>query len=169
VRDFGCAASSVDAVFTRDLRFGLSFISSFESSSAKVTANHYLIDLLPVRLARGHFVIWQSPGRGSTASRSPVWRQSMGRKLYVGNLAFSVTEEALSEKMSEFGTVESVKIITDRDSGQSKGFAFVEMASDSEANSVIDALNGTSFNGRPLRVNEARPQERTPRGGGRRW
>lgn len=93
----------------------------------------------------------------------------MGRKLYVGNLAFSVTEEALSEKMSEFGTVESVKIITDRDSGQSKGFGFVEMASDSEANSVIDALNGTSFNGRPLRVNEARPQERTPRGGGRRW
>jgi cold-inducible RNA-binding protein len=94
----------------------------------------------------------------------------MGRKLYVGNLAFSVTEEALSQKLSEFGRVESVKIITDRDTGQSKGFGFVEMSSDSEAHSAIDALNGADFNGRPLKVNEAKPQERGSRGGGgKRW
>jgi RNA recognition motif-containing protein len=90
----------------------------------------------------------------------------MGRKLYLGNLAFSVTEDHLSEKLSEFGTVESVKIISDRDTGQSKGFGFAEMSSDSEAHAVIDALNGKDFNGRPLVVNVARPQERKPRGGG---
>ena len=94
----------------------------------------------------------------------------MGRKLYIGNLAFSVTEDALSERLSEFGQVESVKIITDRDSGQSKGFGFVEMGTDSEAQSAIDALNGTEFAGRALKVNEARPQERGgSRGGGKRW
>lgn len=97
----------------------------------------------------------------------------MGRKLYIGNLAFSVTEDALSERLSEFGRVESVKIITDRDSGQSKGFGFVEMGTDSEAQSAIDALNGTEFAGRAMKVNEARPQERGARGGGggggRRW
>jgi len=96
----------------------------------------------------------------------------MGRKLYVGNLAFSVTEDALSEKLSECGTVESVKIITDRDTGRSKGFAFVEMSSDSEAESAIAKLNGANFSGRPLRINEAKPQEpRGPRGGGggKRW
>lgn len=97
----------------------------------------------------------------------------MGRKLYIGNLAFSVTEDALSERLSEFGQVESVKIITDRDSGQSKGFGFVEMGTDSEAQSAIDALNGTEFAGRAMKVNEARPQERGARGGGggggRRW
>ena len=93
----------------------------------------------------------------------------MGRKLYIGNLAFQVTEDALTEKLSEFGRVESVKIITDRETGQSKGFGFVEMSTDSEANSAIDGLNGKDFNGRPLRVNEARPQERNSRGGGKRW
>jgi RNA recognition motif-containing protein len=95
----------------------------------------------------------------------------MGRKLYVGNLAFGVTEDALSAKIAEFGTVESVKIITDRDTGQSKGFGFVEMGSDSEAHAAIDGLNGKDFEGRPLKVNEAKPQERGgsrggPRGGG---
>lgn len=93
----------------------------------------------------------------------------MGRKLYIGNLAFTVTEDALLEKLSEFGRVESVKIITDRDSGQSKGFGFVEMGSDSEAHAAIDGLNGTELAGRPMRVNEAKPQERGSRGGGRRW
>ena len=97
----------------------------------------------------------------------------MGRKLYVGNLAFNVTEDVLSEKLSEFGTVESVKIITDRDTGRSKGFGFVEMSSDSEAEAAIAKLNGANFNGRPLRINEAKPQEqRGPRGGGgggKRW
>lgn len=93
----------------------------------------------------------------------------MGRKLYVGNLPYTVSEEALSAKLSEFGRVESVKIITDRDTGQSKGFAFVEMGSDSEAHAAIDGLNGTDYQGRPMKVNEAKPQERRPGGGGRRW
>lgn len=99
----------------------------------------------------------------------------MGRKLYVGNLPFSVTEESLSAKISEFGKVESVKIITDRDTGQSKGFGFVEMSSDSEAHAAIDGLNGVDYDGRPMKVNEAKPQERGGRGGGggggggRRW
>lgn len=91
----------------------------------------------------------------------------MGRKLYVGNLPFSVTESALSEKFSACGTVESCKLITDRDTGQSKGFGFIEMASDAEAQAAIDSLNGTDFGGRPMRVNEAKPQERRPGGGGR--
>jgi cold-inducible RNA-binding protein len=90
----------------------------------------------------------------------------MGRKLYVGNLPFSVTEEDLLDKLSAFGTVDSVKIITDRDTGRSKGFAFVEMGSDSEAHAAIDGLNGKDFSGRPMVVNEARPQERRAGGGG---
>jgi RNA recognition motif-containing protein len=96
----------------------------------------------------------------------------MGRKLYVGNLAFSTTEEDLSQKMSEFGKVESAKIIMDRDTGRSKGFAFVEMSTDSEAHSAIDGLNGKELDGRPLVVNEARPKSDGPGGGGRggnRW
>lgn len=100
----------------------------------------------------------------------------MGRKLYVGNLTYDCTEDALSAKMAEYGTVESVKIITDRDTGRSKGFGFVEMASDSEAHAAIDGLNGQDMDGRPLRVNEAKPQERGGRSGGggggggaRRW
>jgi RNA recognition motif-containing protein len=93
----------------------------------------------------------------------------MGRKLYVGNLPFTVSEEALSEKLSEFGRVESVKLITDRDSGQSKGFGFVEMSSDSEAHAAIQALNGSDFDGRSMKVNEARPQEKRSGDAGRRW
>ena len=91
----------------------------------------------------------------------------MGRKLYVGNLPFSVTESALSEKLAAFGTVESCKLILDRDTGQSKGFGFIEMASDAEAQAAIDSLNGTDFDGRPMKVNEAKPQERRSGGGGR--
>jgi RNA recognition motif-containing protein len=90
----------------------------------------------------------------------------MGRKLYVGNLPYTVSEDALSEKFSEFGRVESVKVITDRDTGQSKGFGFIEMGTDSEAHAAIDGLNGTDYEGRPLKVNEAKPQERGGRGGG---
>ncbi len=90
----------------------------------------------------------------------------MGRKLYVGNLPYSVTEESLAAKFSECGRVESAKVITDRATGQSKGFGFVEMSSDSEAQAAIDKLNGTQYNGRPLRVNEAKPQEKRPAGGG---
>ena len=93
----------------------------------------------------------------------------MGKKLFVGNLPFSATEAELNEKFSVAGTVESVKIITDRDTGRSKGFAFVEMASDSEAVAAISAMNGKEVGGRPLTVNEARPMApREPRfdGGG---
>lgn len=103
----------------------------------------------------------------------------MGRKLYVGSLPYSATEEALGTKFSEHGKVESVKVITDRDTGQSKGFAFVEMSSEQEAKAAIAALDGTDFEGRAMRVSEAKPQERRPgprggrpgggRGGGGRW
>lgn len=93
----------------------------------------------------------------------------MGRKLYVGNLPYSATESDLSAKFSACGTVESCKLITDRDTGQSKGFAFIEMRTDAEAHAAIDSLNGTDFDGRPLKVNEAKPQERRSGGGGNRW
>ena len=90
----------------------------------------------------------------------------MGRKLYVGNLPYSATESDLSDKFAASGTVESCKLITDRDTGQSKGFGFVEMASDAEAQAAIDSLNGTDYDGRPMKVNEAKPQEKRSGGGG---
>ncbi|MBI4405945.1 MAG: RNA-binding protein, partial [Deltaproteobacteria bacterium] len=88
----------------------------------------------------------------------------MGRKLYVGNLPFSATESTLSDLFSQVGTVESARLITDRDSGRSKGFGFVEMSTDDEAQKAISQLNGKEVEGRALTVNEARPQE--PRSGG---
>ena len=91
----------------------------------------------------------------------------MGRRLYVGNLPYSATEQDLSEKFAACGTVESVKLISDRDTGRSKGFGFIEMASDSEAQSAIEKLNSTDYDGRPMKVNEAKPQEKRSRGGGR--
>ena len=90
----------------------------------------------------------------------------MGRKLYVGNLPYSATEEALSEKFAEFGAVESAKLIIDRDTGRSKGFGFVEMGSDAEAQAAIDGLDGQDYDGRPMKVNEAKPQEKRAGGGG---
>ena len=80
----------------------------------------------------------------------------MGKKLYVGNLPFSATEQDLSDKFAACGTVDSVKLITDRDTGQSRGFGFIEMASDAEAQAAIDSLNGTAYEGRSMKVNEAR-------------
>jgi RNA recognition motif-containing protein len=95
----------------------------------------------------------------------------MGRKLYVGNLPYSVSEQSLQDTFSQCGTVESVNMITDRDTGQSKGFGFVEMSSDGEAQKAIQELNGTNLDGRDIRVNEAKPK--APRdnrgGGGGRW
>ena len=88
----------------------------------------------------------------------------MGKKLYVGNIAFSVTEGNLTDWFSAFGTVESARLITDRDSGRSKGFGFVEMSTDEEAERAIADMNGKEMDGRALTVNEARPQE--PRSGG---
>ena len=92
----------------------------------------------------------------------------MGKKLYVGNLPFSATEQVLSDTFSQCGSVESVKIITDRDTGRSKGFGFVEMSSDTEAQEAINKFNGADYEGRTMTVNEARPMEpRTGGGGGR--
>lgn len=89
----------------------------------------------------------------------------MGRKLYVGNLPYSATEQSLREAFAASGTVDTVSLITDRDTGQSKGFAFVEMASDSEAQAATEAMNGTTLDGRQIKVNEAKPRES---GGGNR-
>ena len=88
----------------------------------------------------------------------------MGRKLYVGNLPYSASQQTLQDAFSEFGTVDSVNVITDRDTGQSKGFGFVEMSTDAEAQKAIQGLNSTSLDGRQIKVNEAKP--RAPRGGG---
>ena len=88
----------------------------------------------------------------------------MGKKLYVGNLPFSVTDESLKQLFAECGTVESAQVITDRMSGRSKGFGFVEMSSDEEANNAVAKMNGKEADGRALTVAEARPQ--TPREGG---
>lgn len=91
----------------------------------------------------------------------------MGKKLYVGNLAFSVDSNRLGEAFAAFGTVESAKVITDRDTGRSKGFGFVEMSSPDEAEAAIRELNGNSLEGRAINVSEARPQEPRQGGGGR--
>ena len=90
----------------------------------------------------------------------------MGSKLYVGNLSYSVGDADLQEMFSEFGSVNSAQVIMDRDTGRSKGFAFVEMGSDSEAQAAISACNGREVGGRALTVNEARPKaEGGSRGG----
>jgi RNA recognition motif-containing protein len=89
------------------------------------------------------------------------------KKLYVGNLAFSVTENDLREMMAPYGAVETVSLVTDRDTGRSRGFGFVEMTNDAEAAAAIAALNGKDSGGRPLTVNEARPKAERGRGGSR--
>jgi RNA recognition motif-containing protein len=90
----------------------------------------------------------------------------MGRKLYVGNLPYSATEASLREAFSASGTVETVSLITDRDTGQSKGFGFVEMSTDAEAQAATQALNGTSLDGRQIKVSEAKPKTSGGGGGG---
>src|SRR5688572_16985189 len=100
-------------------------------------------------------------------------------KLYVGNLSFNTTEETLAAAFAEFGTVGRATVVTDRDTGRSRGFGFVEMSSDAEAKAAISALDGQMFEGRTIQVNVARPREggggggggRGPRGngGGNRW
>lgn len=91
----------------------------------------------------------------------------MGKKLYVGNLPFSTTESILTETFSQCGTVDSAKIIVDRDSGRSKGFGFVEMSTEAEAQAAIDKFNGSDYEGRPMTVNEAKPMAPREGGGGR--
>lgn len=90
----------------------------------------------------------------------------MGSKLYVGNLAYTVDSAALERLFGSHGTVQSAAVITDRSTGQSKGFGFVEMSSNAEAQAAITALSGTEHDGRALTVNHAKPREDRPRGGG---
>src|SRR5262245_39764666 len=96
----------------------------------------------------------------------------MGKKLYVGNLSYGISDSDLEQLFSQHGTVQSAQVIMDRDTGRSKGFGFVEMGSDQEAETAIQALNGKEVEGRALTVNEARPKEggggggRGGRGGG---
>jgi len=94
----------------------------------------------------------------------------MGKKLYVGNLSYSVDNNELQDMFAPHGTVESASIITDRETGRSKGFGFVEMGTDQQAQTAIDALHGKEIGGRSLTVNEARPREERSGGfgGGRR-
>jgi cold-inducible RNA-binding protein len=102
---------------------------------------------------------------GEQYEEAERWEQLvMGKKLYVGNLAYEVTSDDLAELFKPFGTVESANVIQDRDTGRSKGFGFVEMSTDEEAQAAIKALDGQEKGGRNLKVNEAKPRE--DRGGG---
>ncbi len=89
----------------------------------------------------------------------------MSKKLYVGNLPYSATENSLKEMFAQFGTVESVSVITDRYTGQSKGFGFIELANKTEADAAIDKMNGSELDGRTLKVSEAKPQAPRDRSG----
>lgn len=99
--------------------------------------------------------------------------QNRMKKIFVGNLSYSATEVALRSLFEAYGSVESVNIVTDRDSGQPRGFGFVEMTNDAEAANAINGLNGKDLEGRTLNVNEARPKTDRPSGGGgygrKRW
>lgn len=89
----------------------------------------------------------------------------MSQKIYVGNLGFSINNDALKTKFEQYGNVSSANVIMDRDTGRSKGFGFVEMSNSQEASAAISGLNGTEFDGRQMNVSEAKPQ--APRDGGR--
>src|SRR5437016_4056568 len=113
----------------------------------------------------GRRVIGRHPaGPFPFPAAAPARRPVMGRKLYVGNLSYDVTDSALEQMFAPHGTVESAQVIMDRETGRSKGFGFVEMKTDQEAQAAITALNGQESNGRQLTVNEARPRTE---GGGR--
>jgi RNA recognition motif-containing protein len=107
--------------------------------------------------------------RFDTSIKIPKWEKVynfMSAKLYVGNLSFNSTEQDLEDLFGEFGTVQSAKIIEDRETGRSRGFAFVEMSSNEEAQNAISGLSGREIDGRSLTVNEAKPQEERGGGGG---
>src|SRR5580704_2414454 len=93
-------------------------------------------------------------------------RSAVGKKLYVGNLSYNVKNSDLETLFAQFGTVQSAQVIQDRDTGRSKGFAFVEMGSDAEAQAAIRGLHEQEHDGRPLTVNEAKPREERGGGGG---
>jgi cold-inducible RNA-binding protein len=117
--------------------------------------------LTPPRLVemnvRVRFGFWPC---SSIADERPLflWSSEMGKKLYVGNLAFSVTDSTLQQMFGAHGTVQSAQVIMDRDSGRSKGFGFVEMGNDQEAQAAIQSLNMKEVDGRSLKVNEAKPK-----------
>ena len=90
----------------------------------------------------------------------------MAKRIYVGSLPYSATDSQIEEMFAQYGQVTEVHLVTDRYSGQAKGFGFVEMADDAQAEAAINALNGTMMGGRTLTVNEAKPREDRPRGGG---
>ena len=90
----------------------------------------------------------------------------MGNKLYVGNLSYNIRDEDLQQAFAQYGTVSSAKVMMDRDTGRSKGFGFVEMGSDPEAQAAINGMNGQALDGRAIVVNEARPREERPGGFG---
>ena len=90
----------------------------------------------------------------------------MAKKLYVGNLSFSVTDDELQQAFASFGNISSARIVMDRMTGRSKGFGFVELEDDGAADDAISKMDGQTLGGRPVRVSEAKPQEDRPRGGG---
>jgi len=90
----------------------------------------------------------------------------MGNKLFIGNISFSVDDSSLTDAFSQYGTVTSARVVTDKHSGRSRGFGFVEMSSDAEATAAIEGLNGKDFSGRELAVSEAKPQAPREGGGG---
>ncbi len=92
----------------------------------------------------------------------------MGKKIYVGNLSFSITDEMLEAEFAKYGDVESARVIFDRDTNRSRGFGFVEMVEDDQALEAIEKLDGQDFSGRQLKVSEAKPQQKRGGGGGRR-
>ncbi len=92
-------------------------------------------------------------------------RNDMAKKLYVGNLSFSVTDDELQQAFASFGTISSARVVMDRMTGRSKGFGFVELEDDGAADDAISKMDGQTIGGRPVRVSEAKPQEDRPRGG----
>jgi hypothetical protein len=112
----------------------------------------------------GSFLI--QPGKQKWVEKHLSGSCIVGKKLYVGNLSYSVTSASLEEMFAEFGSVRSAQVIEDRDTGRSKGFGFVEMADDNAANDAIKGLNEKVHDGRPLTVNEAKPREERGGGGG---
>jgi len=158
-------------------------IDRYAGDLAAMVQRHIQEQLLQEDIERAHqlLVIWsggQVQNLGTSASTSPpdlIYRSSAtrperpvrrsGMKLYVGNLAFATSSEELQELFAQAGTVESASVVEDRDTGRSRGFGFVEMASKEEAEKAIKQFRGKEVNGRPLNVNEAKPREN--RGGGR--
>ena len=114
-----------------------------------------------------HVGLFPSGPESEMSGRHSLYRSCMvGRKLYCGNLSFNMSSSDLEQLFSQFGTVQSAQVVADRDTGRSRGFGFVEMGSDAEAQAAISGLNEKEYDGRALTVNEARPREERRGGGG---